>query len=174
MFSKYQLFSVLKYWYYNNPSLQLPCLPRYVCRISPWPTETPLQHNHHHVLHQFPNFFLPHSTTRHNFWIYQTICQAMLIKFIIKLYTNHNTLLVKHATYQKGESLTGASLSKLDNTVNSNFIFNTKYLGFSTKWYVIFHFHNPTCAYRHPTISIKNPLPHFSYFLHTYSDYTSS
>ena len=29
--------------------------------------------------------------TRHNYWIYQTTCQAKPIKFFIKLYTNHNT-----------------------------------------------------------------------------------
>ena len=74
----------------------------------------------------------------------------MQIKFVIKLYTNHNTLLVKHATYQKSESFRGVSLSKLDNTVNNNSIFNTKCLEFSTKCYVFFHFHNPTCAYNHP------------------------
>ena len=74
----------------------------------------------------------------------------MLIKFVIKLYTNHNTLLVKHATYQKSESFRGVFLSKLDNTVNNNSIFNTKCLEFSTKCYVFFHFHNPTCAYNHP------------------------
>ena len=32
----------------------------------------------------------------HNHWMYQTICQAKLIKFIIKLYIDQNTLLVKH------------------------------------------------------------------------------
>ena len=72
----------------------------------------------------------------------------MLIKLVIKLYKNHNALLVKHATYQK--SLIDASLSKLDNTVNNNPIFNKKCLEFSTKWYVRFHFENPTCACNHP------------------------
>ena len=74
----------------------------------------------------------------------------MLIKFAIKLYANHNTLLGKHATYQKAESLRGASLSKLDNTVNNNSNFSAKCPEFSTKWYVLFHFHNPTCAHNHP------------------------
>ena len=76
---------------------------------------------------------LPHLTTHHNYWIYQTLCQAKPIKFTIKLYTNHNTLLVKHATCQKAE---------LDNTVNNNSIFNTKYALQS-------HIHYPTCAYNH-------------------------
>ena len=35
----------------------------------------------------------------------QTTDQAKPIKFIIKLYADHNTLWVKHATYQKAESL---------------------------------------------------------------------
>ena len=56
------------------------------------------------------------------------------MKFVINLYANHNTLLVKHATYHIAESLRAASLSKLDNRVNSNSIFNTKCPEFSTKW----------------------------------------
>ena len=37
----------------------------------------------HHVRHRFPYFAQPHSTKRrHNNWIYQTIWQAMPIKFI--------------------------------------------------------------------------------------------
>ena len=44
-----------------------------------------------------------------------------------KLYTELNTLWVKQATHQKAESLRGAPLSKLDNTVKSNSIFNTNY-----------------------------------------------
>ena len=73
----------------------------------------------------------------------------MLIQFIIKLYTNHNTLLVKHATSQKAQFLRCSSLSKLDNMINNNSIFNTKCPEFSTKWYVLFDFHNPTCANNH-------------------------
>ena len=49
-----------------------------------------------------------------------------------KLYTDHNTLWVKHATLQKSESLRAVYLSKLDNMVNKS-IFNTKYAEFSTK-----------------------------------------
>ena len=48
-------------------------------------TATPLQHNPHHVLHWFSYFVLPHSVTRHHkYWIYQTICLAKSIKFIIR------------------------------------------------------------------------------------------
>ena len=131
MYSKYQLIKILencfqnmnrfswiklipvlihlKYWYYNFPHLRLPCLPHHPCQILPYPIETPLQYNPHHVLHRFPYFFLPHSTTRHHkYWLNQTICQAKSIKSIIKLYTGLNTLWilwVKHATHQKTESL---------------------------------------------------------------------
>ena len=41
--------------------------------------------------------------------------------------------MVRHATHQKAQSLRAAFLLKLDNMVNSNFIFNTKYAEFSTK-----------------------------------------
>ena len=108
LFSNYELFSLdqanfssdtsqILILEYPIPRASLP--PSSSLSISPWPTKTPLQRNPQCVLHRFPYFFLPHSTTRNNYWIYQTICQAKPIKFIIKLYTNHNTLLIKHATY---------------------------------------------------------------------------
>ena len=50
-------------------------------------------------------------------WMYQTWCQAKPIKFIIKLYINHNTFLAKH--HQIVESLRATSLSKLDITFNN-------------------------------------------------------
>ena len=53
---------------------------------------------------RFPYFVLPHSTTSHH----------------------------KYWIYPK--SLRAAFLSKLGNTVNNNFIFNTKYAEFSRKW----------------------------------------
>ena len=102
-FHWFKLISVLihlKYLYYNTLSLELSCLSRHPSRISPWPTEIPLQLNLYHVLHQFPYLFLPSSITRHSYWIYQTICQDKPIKFIIKLYT-YNDFFAKHATYQK-------------------------------------------------------------------------
>ena len=63
--------------------------------------------------------------------MYQTICQANQI-YTQAIYKSY-TLLVKHPTYQKAESLRAASLSKLDNMVNDNSIFNTKCAEFSTK-----------------------------------------
>ena len=51
-----------------------------------------------------------------------------------QIYYQAHTLWVKDTTYQKAESLRAASLSKLDNMVNKNSIFNTKYAEFSTKW----------------------------------------
>ena len=50
-----------------------------------------------------------------------------------KLYRDCKTLQIKHADYQKTESVRAASLSKLDNTVNKNSISNTNYAEFSIK-----------------------------------------
>ena len=93
-----------------------------------------LQHNPHHVLHWFLYFVQPHWTTSHlKYWIYRTICKVKQIKFKIKLYIQiiilygSNTLPIKKLRR-------AATLSKLDNMVNSNSIFTTKYAGFSTKW----------------------------------------
>ena len=99
-----------------------------------FPVSPSLQHNPHYILHHFPYFVLPNLTTSHKYWIYQTICQANPLKFIIKLYTDHKNLCVKHATHQKAESLRAASLSKLGNIVNNKSVFNTKYAEFSTNW----------------------------------------
>ena len=66
--------NTFKYCYYNIPSLELPYSSYHLCQSSPWSTETPLHCNPHHVLHRFSYFVLPHSTTRHNFWMYQTKC----------------------------------------------------------------------------------------------------
>ena len=68
------------------------------------------------------------------------------MKFIHKLYTDHNALWAKDATQQKAGSLRATSLSKLDNMVNNNSIFNTEYAEFFTKWLVLLDFRNPTCA----------------------------
>ena len=98
MFSKHELSSLdrassvlihFKFWYWASLSLELPCLLfNIMCSSS--------------VSLFYPN-------TCRNYWIYKTICQAKPIKFIIKLYTNHNTLLVKRTTYQKAESLRDSS-----------------------------------------------------------------
>ena len=88
----------------------------------------PFQHNLHYVLHRFLYFALSHWIKSHyKYWIYQAICKARLIKVIVKLYTDQNTLWAKYTTHQKAES------SKLDNMVNSNSTFNTKHAEFSTK-----------------------------------------
>ena len=75
------------------------------------------------------------------------------------LYTDHYTLWVKHATYQKAEFLRATSLLKLGNTVNNNSIFNTKYAEFFTEWSVILHFHNPPCGCNHPYNLHQKPFP---------------
>ena len=79
-----------------------------------------------------PLFCPLHSITSHQkYWIYQTICKAKSINFIILLwldnryrYTYHDTLWVKDATHQKAEPLRAASLSNLD---NNNSTFNLQY-----------------------------------------------
>ena len=108
-----------------------------------------LQHNPHNVLHSVSLFCPPlfatmscryhvlpmsYPTRYHKYWIYQTIRQFKPIRFIVKLHPDHNTLWVKHATHQIVKFLRPASLSKWDNTVNSNSIFNTKHVEFFTKW----------------------------------------
>ena len=90
------------------------------------------------------------------------------------LHTNRNTFLAKHTTYQKAEPLRCASLSKLDNAVNNNSISNSKCPEFSTKWYVLFHFHNRTCAYNHPYKLHQKPITPLQLFLYTCSDLTCS
>ena len=102
------------------------CLPRHLCQILPQSTETHLQQNPHNVFNRFSYSVTPHSTTgHHKYWTFQTIWQVKSIKYIIKFHTDHNALWVKHATHQKAESLRATSLSKLDNMVNNNSIFNT-------------------------------------------------
>ena len=53
---------------------------------------------------------------------------------LIKLYINHNILMVKLATCQNAESLKAVSFLKLQNMVNNNSIFNIKYAELSPKW----------------------------------------
>ena len=103
----------LKYWSYDSPYIELPWIPHHLYQVLSYPTETPLQPNNHHLLQWFSYFVLPHSTKRHHkYWLYQTIWQAKPIKFIIKLFTDHHTLWVKHATHQKTESPRAAIPSK--------------------------------------------------------------
>ena len=103
----------LKYWSYDSPYIELPWIPHHLYQVLSYPTETPLQPNNHHLLQWFSYFVLPHSTKRHHkYWLYQTIWQLKPIKFIIKLFTDHHTLWVKHATHQKTESPRAAIPSK--------------------------------------------------------------
>ena len=82
----------------------------------------PLQHNPHIFFISFSILSYPirPQATTDRYWIYQTICKAKLIKVIINLYTDHNSLWTKNTTHQKTGSLRATSLSKLDNMVNSN------------------------------------------------------
>ena len=109
-------------------------------------------------------FFRTHSTRRHHkYWLYQSICQVKPIKFIIKLYIDRNTLWVNHASYQKAEPLRDASLSKLDNTVNINSIFNAEYAEFP-ECRCSFIFTTQLVHTATPTISTKNPFRYCSHF----------
>ena len=139
MYSKYHLIKVFGSFFWNYELLFLDqanssSYPSEILIIQFPMIQTFLQHNTHHVLHRFRYFVLPQaSTRRHKYWIYQTICQAKPIKFIIKLCTDHynlwdNTLPIKNCVCKS------CSLSKLDSTVNNNSIFNTKYADFSAKW----------------------------------------
>ena len=57
-----------------------------------------------------------------------------IYKFVIKPYTDHDTLWVKQATHQKAESLRTTSPSNVYNMVNYSSNFNINYAEFSTKW----------------------------------------
>ena len=127
----------LKYWYHNTPYLGLPCLPNHLCHFLPWPTQILFQHNLYHVLYWFLYFVLPHSTRRHHkYLIYQAICRSKTIKSDIRLYTDHNSFNMGQTHYlsKRWVFKRSFSLSNLDNTVNKNSIFSTKYAEYSTKW----------------------------------------
>ena len=164
----------LKYWYCNTPSLQVPLFPRRLCLNAPWPTETLLNTILIMFLIDFPIFLLPHSTTYRNYWIYQTIYQANSVKFIIKLYTNHSTLLVKRATYQKSESLRVASLSKINSGSTSTQSSVQSVLNFLQNGRRSFIFTTLLLHKISPKIFTKNPFPHFIYSSPLYSTLTCS
>ena len=150
MFSKYEMF-FLDQANFSSYQSQILILKYLILRAS-LPLSPSLQHNPQYVLHQFPYFVLANLTIRHKYWIYQTVCQAKALKFIIKLYADHQKLwhvcrwgsLCAHTRKKKLwlnmlpiENLIlirAASLSKLDNTVNNNSVFNTKCPEFSTKY----------------------------------------
>ena len=112
MYSKYHLIKVFGSFFWNYELLFLDqanssSYPSEILIIQFPMIQTFLQHNTHHVLHRFRYFVLPQaSTRRHKYWIYQTICQAKPIKFIIKLCTDHynlwdNTLPIKKLSLQE-------------------------------------------------------------------------
>ena len=43
--------------------------------------------------------------------------------------------------------------------LNNNSIFSTKCVEFSTKWWELSNFHNPTCAYKHPYHIYQKSIP---------------
>ena len=152
----------LKYWYYIPPS---PSLSNFT--LANW---NPLQHNLHHVLHQYPYFVLHHSTTSyHKSLIYQTRCKGKLFKFISKLYTDHNSLWVKQAIHQKAEFLKAAStwsspsLSSIQSILN--FLQNGRYY---------FNFSLLLVHITTATISTKALFLYVSHFWPPYSTLTCS
>ena len=148
----------LKYWYCNTTSLQLPLFPRRLCL-----NETLLNTILIMLLIGSPILLLPYSTTYRNYWIYQTIYQANSVKFIIKLYTNHSTLLVKRATYQKSESLRVASLSKISSGSTTTQSSVQSVLNFLQNGRRSFIFTALLLHKISSKISTKNPFPHFIY-----------
>ena len=120
MFSKYETF-FLDQANFRSYQSQILILKYLILRAS-LPLSPSLQHNPQYVLHQFPYFVLANLTIRHKYWIYQTVCQAKALKFIIKLYADHQKLwhvrrwgslcthtrkkkiMVKHATHRKLDS----------------------------------------------------------------------
>ena len=159
----------LKYWYCNTTSLQLPLFPRRLCL-----NETLLNTILIMLLIGSPILLLPYSTTYRNYWIYQTIYQANSVKFIIKLYTNHNTLLVKRATYQKSESLRAASLSKISSGSTTTQSSIQSVLNFLQNCRRSFIFTTLLLHKISPKISTKNPFPHFIYSSPLYFTLTCS
>ena len=112
MYSKYHLIKVFGSFFWNYELLFLDqanssSYPSEILIIQFPMIQTFLQHNTHHVLHRFRYFVLPQASTRHHkYWIYQTICQAKPIKFIIKLCTDDynlwdNTLPIKKLSLQE-------------------------------------------------------------------------
>ena len=102
-----------------------------ICKILPYPAETPLQHHPHYVFHRF--LYFVHTPSQVLDKPNHIPSQAKPIKLIINLYADHNTIWANYVTHQKAESLRADSLSKLDNMVNNNSISNTNYVDVSIK-----------------------------------------
>ena len=101
----------LKYWYYNTPSQELPSFPYHLFNTSL------------HVFHLFPYFVLPNLTTCHKYWTYwphDKPSHSNLLSSYIQIIKTYG----QHATHQEAEPLGATCLSKLDNMVNKNSIFN--------------------------------------------------
>ena len=76
---------------------------------------------------------LSYSTTRRKYWIYRSIFQAKLIKSIFMCIQIIKPYIYQTHIYQSVESLRTSSISKLDNMLKSNSVFNTKWAEFSSK-----------------------------------------
>ena len=179
MFWKYELLSLDQVNSSSDPS-QILILQFLMIRASLPPSPSlsnftlanwnPLQHNLHHVLHQYPYFVLHHSTTSyHKSLIYQTRCKGKLFKFISKLYTDHNSLWVKQAIHQKAEFLKAASTWSLPSLSSIQSILNFLQNG---RYY--FNFSLLLVHITTATISTKALFLYVSHFWPPYSTLTCS
>ena len=164
-FSQIKLILVLihlKYSYCNSPYAELSYLPHHLCQILPQPTETLSSAN---LIMFFIGFNIlsnpirPQATTSIGYT--KSYINPSQSKFVIKLYTDHDTLWVKHATHLKAEFLRTASSSNLDNNGRCSFIFTTRLVDttnaaiFTKKQFLFFsQFSHPyftlTCLQDHP------------------------
>ena len=76
---------------------------------------------------------LSYSTTRRKCWIYRSIFEAKLIKSIFMCIQIIKSYIYQTHICQSVESLRSSSISKLDNMLKSNSVFNTKCAEFSSK-----------------------------------------
>ena len=96
---------------------------------------------------------LSYSTTRRKYWIYRSIFQAKLIKSIFMCIQIIKPYIYQTHIYQSVESLRPSSISKLDNMLKSNSVFNTKWAEFSSKC-------RTTCTCNHlPDLQQKSVPP---------------
>ena len=146
----------LKYWYYNTPSQELPSFPYHLFNTSL------------HVFHLFPYFVLPNLTTCHKYWTYwphDKPSHSNLLSSYIQIIKTYG----QHATHQEAEPLGATCLSKLDNMVNKNSIFNKNVQNSLQNGKRSLIFTNLLVHTTTSPIFTKSPLLHFSQFSPPYS-----
>ena len=166
MYLKYHIIKVLKNCFQNINFFSW-------IKLQFFMTETPLQHNPHHLFIGFPissYLIRPHASIAYT----EPYAKQNQSNLLSKLYGDHNTSWVKHAAHQKAKSLRAAlfqsqitrsttTLSSMQSTLNSlqngrcSFIFRVLFVQAIT-----------------PTFSTKNPFLYFSQFSPPYSTLTYS